>query len=664
MKRLMMIRIASMILVLLMLSTPFAMADLERGDRGDDVAELQQLLFESGWLFELPDGIFGRNTEEAVRGFEEYADLPVDGIADNQMIYELAVSLEALNEETGIVSDCFGAYPSVYFGEKYMGFDYSYGDTDDFYEDDGGMIFAACCIQTTEVDGSSRTDYCEKHHSLHADTYDMLTYGDLASARQASDMWYEEVGNLYDEWAALVPEEERGAIIANRATFLASVEALRTAAEIGVQSEEKRIKTEVGVSQTLRNQSAWLCGMIWEQKNSVVMDETGNAQGPVALNASVIIDGDLIYYAGSIAGEGSGVYVMNLNGGDRRMISDIDATLEAVSNGNLLVWHYDHEAGCGALEILRADGTLETVAQSRNGHAIAHGGRFYYGGSSVAEDGSDHQLLLRSEPEYHDCYWPLKVTGGYLYYLDSSSGAVGYNESGVLPVGAELGRLNLKTGDVELISGVGTRFIGIEDGSVYYTRENFYVFSEDGESFSVEVDQGLYCMNLEVLAETKLADIDEGQLVFDDYTMLCDGVVYGERFDYQKNPDGEVSIIGVKSSGEMVRPVFLEEGDSIDGSYAMNSMYFGTGRNSYEEGDDYYSCDVIMSIDMDNGEIVEIELPANEAVSYTELTPRIAVIDGRIYYYVYDWDEATESLKAMNMDGSDVRTLIKSEPLQ
>ena len=147
------IRAAAFIMTVMLVSAPAALADLERGDRGDEVYDLQQLLFETGWLFEDPDGIFGGRTEEAVKGFEKYANLPVDGIADDQMIYELCVSLEALNEEHGIVSS--------YFGE--------------------------CCIQTTEVDGSSRTDYCEKHHTLHVDTYDMLTYGDMVSACMASD---------------------------------------------------------------------------------------------------------------------------------------------------------------------------------------------------------------------------------------------------------------------------------------------------------------------------------------------------------------------------------------------------------------------------------------------------------------------------------------------
>ena len=43
-----------------------ALADIRRGDRGEDVKELQTLMFELGWLFEEPDGIFGNRTEAAV----------------------------------------------------------------------------------------------------------------------------------------------------------------------------------------------------------------------------------------------------------------------------------------------------------------------------------------------------------------------------------------------------------------------------------------------------------------------------------------------------------------------------------------------------------------------------------------------------------------------
>ena len=62
-------RMTAFILTALMLLTPAAWADLQRGDNSAEVYELQQLLFETGWLFEEPDGAFGKRTEAAVKQF-------------------------------------------------------------------------------------------------------------------------------------------------------------------------------------------------------------------------------------------------------------------------------------------------------------------------------------------------------------------------------------------------------------------------------------------------------------------------------------------------------------------------------------------------------------------------------------------------------------------
>jgi peptidoglycan hydrolase-like protein with peptidoglycan-binding domain len=53
---------------------------LRRGDRNDDVADLQSMLNERGFETGTPDGVFGRNTERAVKEFQDSAGLGVDGI--------------------------------------------------------------------------------------------------------------------------------------------------------------------------------------------------------------------------------------------------------------------------------------------------------------------------------------------------------------------------------------------------------------------------------------------------------------------------------------------------------------------------------------------------------------------------------------------------------
>lgn len=51
---------------------------LRRGDTGDDVKKLQELLNDLGYELEV-DGNYGRGTKEAVRDFQEKNDLSADG---------------------------------------------------------------------------------------------------------------------------------------------------------------------------------------------------------------------------------------------------------------------------------------------------------------------------------------------------------------------------------------------------------------------------------------------------------------------------------------------------------------------------------------------------------------------------------------------------------
>lgn len=55
---------------------------LERGDRGEDVEELQARLMELGYLSGKLDGIFGAQTEDALCAFQAEAGLEESGVAD------------------------------------------------------------------------------------------------------------------------------------------------------------------------------------------------------------------------------------------------------------------------------------------------------------------------------------------------------------------------------------------------------------------------------------------------------------------------------------------------------------------------------------------------------------------------------------------------------
>lgn len=67
---------------------------LRKGMRGDDVKSLQQALTAAGFDTKGSDGVFGGNTESAVRGFQKARGLSVDGVAG-------AATLKALGSPGG-----------------------------------------------------------------------------------------------------------------------------------------------------------------------------------------------------------------------------------------------------------------------------------------------------------------------------------------------------------------------------------------------------------------------------------------------------------------------------------------------------------------------------------------------------------------------------------
>ena len=55
---------------------------LSKGDKNDDVLEMQTRLYQLGFLLDDRDGAFGTKTQTAVKQFQQYAGLEVTGIAD------------------------------------------------------------------------------------------------------------------------------------------------------------------------------------------------------------------------------------------------------------------------------------------------------------------------------------------------------------------------------------------------------------------------------------------------------------------------------------------------------------------------------------------------------------------------------------------------------
>ena len=62
---------------------------LSKGDKSDEVVEMQTRLIELGYLSDDADGAFGKNTQTAVKIFQQVAGLTVTGIADNDTLNAL-----------------------------------------------------------------------------------------------------------------------------------------------------------------------------------------------------------------------------------------------------------------------------------------------------------------------------------------------------------------------------------------------------------------------------------------------------------------------------------------------------------------------------------------------------------------------------------------------
>ena len=56
---------------------------LKKGSKGAAVTELQRLLTEKGYNTKGVDGVFGSNTDQAIRQFQKARGLAVDGIVGN-----------------------------------------------------------------------------------------------------------------------------------------------------------------------------------------------------------------------------------------------------------------------------------------------------------------------------------------------------------------------------------------------------------------------------------------------------------------------------------------------------------------------------------------------------------------------------------------------------
>ena len=253
-------RYVALLLAALLCCASAASAELRRGDSGDEVYALQELLFEAGWLFELPDGAFGRNTEQAVKDYENHAGLPVDGIADDEMLAALQADWYALMVELGQIEPEEGApiYDAEYDGDVHPNGEYPY-----------------FCTHSSVDAQTGAVSYCESHAKLNALTEELLKSSSVEDAQQAYELWRGEVLSLYGLWLNLTEENGKADIVTSRTLYLSAMEAQLRA----VRAYYGTFQIDPGEAQAigalvmqLRSQAAWLCAMT---SGALAVNESG-----------------------------------------------------------------------------------------------------------------------------------------------------------------------------------------------------------------------------------------------------------------------------------------------------------------------------------------------------------------------------------------------------
>lgn len=227
-------RIISVLLVLMFLFPASALADLRRGDRGEEVRQLQQMLWDTGFIFEEPDGVFGGNTEKAVKWFQEYALLEQTGVADDRTLDSLYACRLRIMEENGY------AVPGDEMEPLIAGFvpGYNpYGESD----------YPAYCHRYTTDSGDEHVEMCSFHAQLAAN-----------QSLPGLEKWTNELNDLYKEWIDLSMEKDRAAVASSQAFFTLWLEQQRIALE---QQEVENVDDYIEA--LLRNQCVVLCSRVY-----------------------------------------------------------------------------------------------------------------------------------------------------------------------------------------------------------------------------------------------------------------------------------------------------------------------------------------------------------------------------------------------------------------
>lgn len=233
-------RMIGLLLALLLLVPVCALAELRRGDSGEEVTALQQMLWDTGFIFEEPDGVFGRNTEKAVKWFQEYANLEQSGIVDDRTLDSLYACWLQIMEKNGY------AVPDDEMEPQTAGFVPGYNPYGDDYGDSYGDYPAYCHRYTTDA-GDEHVELCSFHAQLAAN-----------QSLPGLEKWTNELNDLYKEWIDLSMEKDRAAVASSQAFFTLWLEQQRIVLE-----QQGGENVDDHIEALLRNQCVELCERVY-----------------------------------------------------------------------------------------------------------------------------------------------------------------------------------------------------------------------------------------------------------------------------------------------------------------------------------------------------------------------------------------------------------------
>ena len=221
---------ALVLLVILALALPgTALAELKRGDRGEGVHELQDLLFHLGWLFEEPDGIFGKKTEAAVKQYQEYVGLRPDGVADDALLQQLEVDWTIARRE--------------------------------LYGEEAETVEPPVWCDVSFTGGMLRTLYCAEHREALRRS-ESSWYDGPAAMRDANDQWEELIEELGIHMQLLAGPERQLDYLAARASWTANAQTQRFALEAALPDSPERVEELMNL--LFKARAALLCGVCGE----------------------------------------------------------------------------------------------------------------------------------------------------------------------------------------------------------------------------------------------------------------------------------------------------------------------------------------------------------------------------------------------------------------